>query len=96
MERKAQKLQNTKNSWAPPINTQKQNRKSEGKIKKEQRTQNEKNMHLFASYEYFIFVYYLLARAKHTALSQAKHGKGPNTKLTITHSFFEQQTPDFA
>ena len=50
MERKAQKLQNTKNSWAPPINTKKQNRKSEGKIKKEQRTQKEKNIHLFASY----------------------------------------------
>ena len=30
MERKAQKLQNTKNSWAPPINTKNQNRKSEG------------------------------------------------------------------
>ena len=30
MERKAQKLQNTKKSWAPPINTKNQNRKSEG------------------------------------------------------------------
>ena len=57
-------------------------------------------MHLFASYKYFIFGYYLLARAKRPALyvgwSQARHGTGPNTKSTITHSFFEQQTPDFA
>ena len=26
----------------------------------------------------------------------ARNGRGQNTKLSITHSFFELQTPDFA
>ena len=43
---------------------------------------------------------HLLAGAKHAALyvgwSQARDGAVPNTKLCITHSFFELQSPDFA
>ena len=45
----------------------------------------------------------LLAGAKRAALyigwsqqAAARDGATPNTKLSITHSFFELQTPDFA
>ena len=42
----------------------------------------------------------LLAGVKRTALyvgsSQDRSGVGPNTKLSITHLFFELQSPDFA
>ena len=49
--------------------------------------------------------HYLLAGTKRTALyvglsqgrsGAARSGTAPNAKLSITHSFFELQTPDFA
>ena len=44
---------------------------------------------------------FLLAGAKHAALcvgwsQDQAQAQSPNTKLSITHSFFELQSPDFA